>query len=96
MSKAMDHIFGWKACWSCGGPNVKNGPFTVGCPGCDVATPLSEKASDADTQELLHPELREYKPMDDAVFEEMERFMDEMDEAVFMDDTLFAEMKRRA
>lgn len=72
--KAMKHpIFSWVECWGCGSPTMKDGPFTVGCPGCDVTIPRCEKASDIDTQELLYPPLREYRSMDEAVFAEMEK-----------------------
>lgn len=74
LEKAMtkDPVFEWTECWGCGEPAMKNGPFTAGCPGCDPGVPLCEKASDVDTQELLHPELREYAAMDEAMiyFEE--------------------------
>ena len=63
-------VFEWTECWACGEPVMKNGPFTVGCPGCDPGVPRCEKASDVDTQELLHPELREYRSMDQALIEQ--------------------------
>jgi len=49
-------VFEWTECWGCGEPVMKNGPFTVGCPGCDPETPICERIIEAyDTQELLHP-----------------------------------------
>lgn len=66
-----DPIFGMTDCWGCGEPTVlKGGNYTVACPGCDPETPICEMVSDIDTQELLHPELREYASMDEAVIKE--------------------------
>lgn len=63
-------IFGMSDCWGCGEPTVEGGPFTVGCPGCAPGVACSEKMSDVDTQELLHPELRWYRSMDEALIEQ--------------------------
>jgi len=62
-----DPVFGMVDCWGCGNPTVKGGPFTAGCPGCQPGLPHCEKASDYDTQELLHPELKELRLMDEAI-----------------------------
>lgn len=67
---AKHPVFGMVDCWGCGNPTVTGGPFTAGCPGCFPGMLPCEKASDYDTQELLHPELRECRMIDEALIEQ--------------------------
>jgi len=56
----MSKVFNMINCWGCGEPVVpgcSDGPYTVGCPGCDPQTPLCEKQADMDDLVLLHPDL---------------------------------------
>ncbi len=91
---AKDPVFGMAPCWSCGAPTKDDdGPYTVGCPGCDPEVPRCEKARDDDTQELLHPEFREWKTMDEAIIDAaIKAAEDERTDSV--DQILLAAMKR--
>ena len=90
--KTKDPVFGMTICWSCGAPHKAGGPFTVGCPGCDVNVPFSEKMADVDTQEILHPELRDYAAVDEALIGEA---LKALEVEGSLDDILIAAMERR-
>lgn len=86
-----DPVFGMSICWSCGAPHKAGGDFTVGCPGCDARVPYSEKMGDIDTQEILHPELRDYAAVDEALISDALKVL-EVEGS--LDDVLLAAMER--